>query len=638
MKKHLFKTLRSRLTFWFLIMALIPLLIGILVTYNQSKQIIEKDAFAKLTAIRDLKVQQLGYWLDERLGDLHVISNNFEIRGLDEAFEKKIITPEQVRKVEIARKLLDRYLKYYASYTELFIINSQTGIVEISTNPDYIGMDKSNDDYFTKPLQSGEAFIKDIYKSKTIGYNTMTFSIPIFSLPPDMQNIFGILVMRIDLFDSLYPMLSNRVGLGNTGETLIVNKDVVALNKLRRYEKAPLKLQITAKPAVNASQGMTGITITTDYVGEDILAAYTYIPRTQWGFVSKQDIDELNVPVNTLIKNLVVIFIISAIVVILIVLWIAKRISKPIVNLNTAAQKIKKGDYSAKVTASYCDELGSLANSFNKMTDSIESNITIQEEQNIKLQVQQKQLKEKNRELDITNTKLEASNSELEAFAYSVSHDLRTPLRAIDGFSRILVEDYASKLDKEGQRIGSVVQDNAIKMGKLIDDLLAFSSLGRTSMTYSKINMKEMVKANYHEATYEEERKKIKLTVDELTDVEGDVNMMRQVWMNLISNAVKFSSHRKQAVISISCHNEENQITYIIKDNGAGFNMKYKQNLFAVFKRLHSEKEFKGTGVGLALVQRIIIRHGGKIWADSEIDKGATFCFSLPISSNQQGA
>ena len=224
---------------------------------------------------------------------------------------------------------------------------------------------------------------------------------------------------------------------------------------------------------------------------------------------------------------------------------------------------------------------------------------------------------------------LEEANRELEAFAYSVSHDLRAPLRAIDGFTRILIEDYASKLDKEGKRVGSVIQYNAKKMGKLIDDLLTFSRLGRASMSYSKIDMKNMVNAIYHEVTNAKERKRIKFTIGDLPSINGDTNMMRQVWMNLISNAVKFSSKRKQAIIDISSKEVQKKITYSVTDNGAGFDMKYVDKLFGVFNRLHSEKDFEGTGVGLALARRIIIRHGGNIWADSKLDNGAKFYFTL---------
>lgn len=233
-------------------------------------------------------------------------------------------------------------------------------------------------------------------------------------------------------------------------------------------------------------------------------------------------------------------------------------------------------------------------------------------------------------ELKNVNKKLEVSNKDLEAFAYSVSHDLRGPLRAISGFTRILMEDYVEKLNAEGKRLGGIIQQNTKKMSQLIDDLLDFSRMGRVSMSFSEIDMKKMANAIYHEATNAEVRKRITFTIADLSKAEGDTNMMRQVWMNLISNAVKFSAYRKPAVISVTCQEEENKLIYCVKDNGAGFNMKYKDKLFGVFQRLHSEKEFEGTGVGLALVQRIIHRHGGEVWANGEVDNGAAFYFSLP--------
>ena len=225
---------------------------------------------------------------------------------------------------------------------------------------------------------------------------------------------------------------------------------------------------------------------------------------------------------------------------------------------------------------------------------------------------------------------LKAVNRELESFAYSVSHDLRAPLRAIDGFSEILLEEYASALDEEGKRLGSVIRRNTQKMGRLIDDLLAFSRMGRTDMKATRIDMKDMAVAVYHEITSPEERRKIDFTVGDIPPAAGDTTMMRQVWTNLISNAVKFSSGRERPVIGVTAREKDGFLLYRVQDNGAGFNMKYRDKLFGIFQRLHSEKEFEGTGVGLALVQRIVHRHDGKVEAEGEVDGGAAFSFSLP--------
>jgi len=237
-------------------------------------------------------------------------------------------------------------------------------------------------------------------------------------------------------------------------------------------------------------------------------------------------------------------------------------------------------------------------------------------------------------ELKLEREKLEASNKELEAFSYSVSHDLRAPLRGVLGFTQILMEEYAVKLDDEGKRICNIIKDNSVKMGQLIDDLLAFSRLNRYSMHSSEINIENMVISIYHETTEEEDRKRIELSIGQLKNAFGDTNLIKQVWINLLSNAIKFSSKKDVSKVVVSSYKENENLIYCIQDNGTGFDMKYADKLFGVFQRLHNERDFKGTGVGLAIVQRIIHRHGGKVWAESEVGKGASFYFSLPINGN----
>jgi PAS domain S-box-containing protein len=225
---------------------------------------------------------------------------------------------------------------------------------------------------------------------------------------------------------------------------------------------------------------------------------------------------------------------------------------------------------------------------------------------------------------------LQAANKELEAFSYSVSHDLRTPLRAIDGFTRVLVEEYDKKLDEEGVRLTGVIRDNTLRMGKLIDDLLAFSRVGRAELHAAEVNTDLLVRSVFVELTTEEDRARIDFSVGHLPAAFGDAAMLRQVWTNLVSNAVKFSSKKERSVIEVSGRSDGSDTIYSIKDNGAGFDMKYSDKLFGVFHRLHGEKEFPGTGVGLAIVQRVVVRHGGRVWAEGEVGAGAEFSFSLP--------
>jgi PAS domain S-box-containing protein len=245
------------------------------------------------------------------------------------------------------------------------------------------------------------------------------------------------------------------------------------------------------------------------------------------------------------------------------------------------------------------------------------------------------QIKKLNEELEdrvIQRTELlEAANKELEAFSYSVSHDLRAPLRSVHGFTKILLEDYEANLDEEGKRICGIISSSATQMGELIDDLLSFSRIGRSSMNPSAIDMKKMARVVFEGMTSPAERKRIKLNIGKLQKAYGDFTLFGQVWTNLISNAIKYSSKNDVSEISIGSKIAGDMIIYFIKDNGVGFDMQYAHKLFGVFQRLHSEVEFEGNGVGLAIIQRIILKHGGKVWAEGEVGKGATFYFSLPV-------
>ncbi len=235
---------------------------------------------------------------------------------------------------------------------------------------------------------------------------------------------------------------------------------------------------------------------------------------------------------------------------------------------------------------------------------------------------------------DITEKKVQEDinqqlNKELEAFTYTVSHDLRAPLRAINGYATMFEEDYGVNLDEEGKRLLEVIRYNAEKMGCLIDDLLAFSKLGRKDLECSVENMNELVEGVLMEIN-KTNPNRAQIKIDNLIPSNVDYGLIHQVWLNLLSNAIKYSSKKDAPKIEITSEKKDKEIIYTIKDNGVGFSMKYVDKLFGVFQRLHRMDEFDGTGVGLAIVQRIVSKHKGRVWAEAEVDKGATFSFSIP--------
>ena len=224
---------------------------------------------------------------------------------------------------------------------------------------------------------------------------------------------------------------------------------------------------------------------------------------------------------------------------------------------------------------------------------------------------------------------LKESNDELESFSYSVSHDLRAPLRAINGYTKMLKAKYETELDPEANRLMNNIVSNANKMGQLIDDLLAFSRVGRKELVKMNIQMTDIVQSICNELRNEQGDRNIEFKINELWPARADNTAIKQVWQNLISNAIKYSRLKEKTVIEIGSEIKKEEIEYYIKDNGAGFDMRYADKLFGVFQRLHSYEDFEGTGIGLALVQRIITKHGGKAWGKGAVDKGATFYFTL---------
>ena len=239
-------------------------------------------------------------------------------------------------------------------------------------------------------------------------------------------------------------------------------------------------------------------------------------------------------------------------------------------------------------------------------------------------------LNELNENLKKESRKLEDANKELEAFAYSVSHDLRVPLRAIDGFSRIVVEDYEDKLDDEGKRLLNIIRENTKKMGQLIDDILLLSRASRQEMRISPIDMESFVMNIFEELKPSSGDRNVQLELKHLPPTSGDRTLIYQVLSNLISNSIKFTRFKENAIIEVGAEKGKDENIYYIKDNGAGFDMKYANKLFGLFQRLHGTDEFEGTGVGLSIVQRVIRKHGGRVWGEGKVDEGATIYFTLP--------
>jgi signal transduction histidine kinase len=243
----------------------------------------------------------------------------------------------------------------------------------------------------------------------------------------------------------------------------------------------------------------------------------------------------------------------------------------------------------------------------------------------------ERELEQSNETIEAKNVQLETANKELDAFNYSVSHDIRTPLRSIDGFSRMLEMKYNSQLDEEGRELVSLIRQNTSRMRELTEDLLSFSKAGKKEIALARIDMRELLNEVLEELEDEIKRSQTHVEIGQISDAIGDVVLIKQVWLNLISNAVKYSARNENPEIKIGSEKQGDMMVYCVRDNGVGFDMRYANKLFKAFQRLHSQTEYSGTGVGLAIVQNIITRHGGQVWAEGKPKEGATFYFSLTV-------
>ncbi|HEX2828526.1 MAG TPA: ATP-binding protein [Burkholderiales bacterium] len=333
--------------------------------------------------------------------------------------------------------------------------------------------------------------------------------------------------------------------------------------------------------------------------------------------------------------------------------WLQRTVTHPILAMRDVAREVvETRDYSLRAPKTTQDEIGYLADAFNRMLGEIEQRSSQLEQSNASLEQQvverqqveaelrrvQEELTQLNGELEERVTQrteqLAAANKELESFSYSVSHDLRAPVRAIVGFSKLLAEHHETSLDDEAKRKLGIVRSEAARMGTLIDDLLAFSRLGRQSLQMRSVDMEDLVRLNFEQLKTQNPEATHELKLGHLPQALGDRSLLAQVWINLLSNAFKFSGKKENPTIEVNAISDAREHTYFVRDNGAGFDPRYGAKLFGVFQRLHDQSDFPGTGVGLALVHRIITRHGGRVWAEGEPGVGATFYFTLPRSSS----
>jgi len=675
-----FQSLRTKLIVYFCLVFVVVLLaaqavavMGVPFTSYDGRLGQQKtEAFRSLNLIADLKKDRLLRWLERRRHSADAMFDNDMVRANVALLCAKIGEWVEAGRrdaglwAEAGKEKSYGYLANYLNnfrttygrymYDRIFIAEANTGKVFISTDFADLGTDISRKSYFTGALASANNYLDKVQL-------TQRSQSPVFHVSRVIHetggNPLAVGVIEINLDDITVPMLHTGDGLGEGGEALLVNQNSMAITRLKHSladgtRPKPLEYQIRSRPAMLAARGEDGIIESEDYRGEPVLAAYRFIPVTSewgWGMVVKRDKAELYAPLRLETTYSIFISLAGVLAVVGLTIVMAENLTRPILSLSQVAHKVSEGDFAVRAPVTTSDEVGKLAWTFNSMLQRIASWHQVLEaevkartaelnEANKELireinerQRAEEEIRRLNAELERRITErtaeLVAANKELEAFSYSVSHDLRAPLRSIDGFSQVLLEDYTDKLDAQGKDYLQRVRLASQRMAALIDDLLNLTRVTRHEMRRETVDMSGLAWMIAQDLKQRDPGRKVEFVIAEGVRAHGDAHLLRVVLENLIGNAWKFTRKHSTARIEFGVKEQESKAAYFVRDDGAGFDMAYADKLFGPFQRLHGMTEFEGTGIGLATVQRTIHRHGGRVWAESAVEQGAIFYFTL---------
>ncbi|MHB8881074.1 MAG: sensor histidine kinase [Thermodesulfovibrionales bacterium] len=635
-------SIRLKLTIMFLVFVLVPSLFVGALTFTNYKDSIETLRIANLQDITAFKADKIESYFAGLKANIEVAQGYYNIKQNLPVLTRLAKAPNSPAFL-FAKKALDEQLQHMQSVLALsdIMLVDPMGRVVFSSNPRH-----SLKDFLNRlPDQTQQAFAE--------GKEKVYFSDVFFDKGQDNKpsmlitapavgfdgTFIGVIAFEVDM-SSIYTIIQDTTGLGNTGEVLLgkkTDKEVIFLNPLRHDPDAALKKAVSlggelGGPVQKAVQGKNGTGRLTDYRGRQVITAWRYIPSLDWGMVAKIDVEEAFANVINLRRLVIMILSIVFVLCGIIAFSIAQSISAPIQTLSKGAEAVGGGNLDYKVGTDQKDEIGHLSRAFDKMTGDLKKITASRDELNNEINERrqaEKKISSLNEELKHHVLQLEAANRELEAFSYSVSHDLRAPLRSVAGFSQVLFEDYADKLDAEGRDSLQRILNATHRMGRLIDDLLNLSRVSRSEMRREKVNLSELAGKIAQDLRMTRPERQAEFIISEGLVARGDEPLLTVVLENLFGNAWKFTGKNLRTVIEFGVAQHEGGQTFFVKDNGVGFDMSYAGKMFSPFQRLHSTTEFPGTGIGLATVKRIINRHGGDVWIEAVAGKGTTVYFTL---------
>ncbi len=620
----------------------------------------------KLGVIADLTKQSFVHWLDDCKADAAELSESEVVKlgiqrlqGVVKTETARGATGDELRHAlltEVKSQAVTAKVKLLQNpshgYQKIQVADAKTGLILFSTDERLVGQSVSAKPSFASALERIADTSVVPEKDALSGRASLVFSRAISAPPLQTQGqeiVVAVGMLYVDTEAVVKPLLHPKV-FGETSDVVLVDQATRILVPLK-YPLADgtrakvLEHVIKTQPVELALRGDEGAVISTDYRGMPILAVYRHVnvtPGQGWGLVFKLDRSEILRPLMQRVAYSFVIALMGVVAVAAAALLIADRIAKPIESLSKVAQEVKMGNLSVRAPSAGPDEIGSLCNIFNSMIERIgnwhqelekevQARTSELRKANEDLASEVTLRKETEKALKLTLSELERSNSELQQFAYVASHDLQEPLRMISSYVQLLGRRYKGKLDDDADEFITYAVDGAKRMQSLIGGLLQLSRVGTREMSFEAIDCEAVLNqtlANLHASIAD---CCAQVTHEPLPTVAADATQLLQLFQNLIGNAIKFRRTETQR-IHVSAEPKNSRWLFSVRDNGIGIDPEHANRIFGIFQRLHGRAEYPGTGIGLAICKKIVEGHGGQIWVESELGKGTTFFFTLPVA------
>ena len=611
--------LRTKILLLFLLISLLPVCATGYLSYRISRKAIEQEAISFLVATNLQKSTRVKHWIADASRQLEFIAG---MPILKEQFSRIIHEYDQPDEVHRAyhHELMSNLLPAIArgAFIELFILRPADGLVLASTDSLQEGKIKIDREYFIEG-QKG-TYIENTFYSMTIQLPTMVISTPIKDTG---GHPVAVLVGRLNLQD-LSVIMEERSGLRATEDTYLVNTQNYFITEPRFRKGYALRNTVHTKGVIFALQGQQGTAMYNDYRDVPVLGAYQYLPERKLALISEIDQQEYLAPIERLQKNIFGIGGLIALVSLLIGWKSAETLLQPLLRLVAAVNRTGADNLVFTETIPGKDEISQLGKAFSAMMGRLQQTLVSRDT------LQQEVEMRRNTEVRLKNAlvQLGRSNKELEQFAYVASHDLQEPLRMVSSFVQLLGDRYRNQLDDKARKYIHYAVDGAARMQILIQELLAFSRVSTRGLDFERINALTLLAQAEDNLKVAIAESAARITHDRLPMVLGDKAQLVQVFQNLIGNAIKFCKDGPP-IISIGAEKQGDMWQFSIRDNGIGIDRQYAEKIFVIFQRLHTREEYPGTGIGLSLCKRIVERHGGTIWFESEVGKGTTFFFTL---------